>query len=100
MKSFADGAEDGLVVFTLGSLIPVSSMPKETIDIFLRVFSKLPQRILWKWEAAIPSDLPKNIKMMKWLPQQDLLGEPNQCPNCITVLMLTVSIMIYRPSQH
>ena len=27
-----------------------------------------------KWEAEIPHNLPSNIMMAKWLPQQDLLG--------------------------
>lgn len=77
LKEFADAAKEGLVVFTLGSAVPVSSMPKETLASFIRVFSKLPQQVIWKWEAEIPSNLPPNIKMVKWLPQQDFLGHPN-----------------------
>ncbi|KAI9551886.1 hypothetical protein GHT06_022222 [Daphnia sinensis] len=77
LKEFADAAKEGLVVFTLGSAVPVSSMPKETLASFIRVFSKLPQQVIWKWEAELPSNLPSNIKMVKWLPQQDLLGHPN-----------------------
>ena len=74
LKEFADGAKFGLVVFTLGSFVPVSSMDKETYETFIRVFSKLPQRVVWKWEAEVPPNIPANIKMVKWLPQQDLLG--------------------------
>ena len=74
MEEFADGAQDGFITFTLGSLIPVSSMPKKTVDTFLRVFARLPQRVIWKWEGEIPKDISPNIKMVNWLPQQDLLG--------------------------
>ncbi len=74
MKTFADEAKDGFIVFTLGSFVSVSTMPKETVNTFIRVFSKLPQRVVWKWEADIPQGVPSNIMMVDWLPQQDLLG--------------------------
>ncbi|XP_046443557.1 UDP-glycosyltransferase UGT5-like isoform X2 [Daphnia pulex] len=77
LKTFADEAKDGFIVFTLGSFVSVSTMPKETVDTFIRVFSKLPQRVVWKWEADIPQGVPSNIMMVDWLPQQDLLGHPN-----------------------
>ncbi|KZS03466.1 Ugt36Ba, partial [Daphnia magna] len=71
-KVFADEAKDGFIVFTLGSFVSVSSMPQDLVDTFMRVFSKLPQRVIWKWEAAIPDNIPPNIMMVDWLPQQDL----------------------------
>lgn len=67
-------ADDGFIVFTLGSFVPVSSMPAELFQKFLKVFSRIPQKIVWKWEAKPPEDLPSNILMTHWLPQQDLLG--------------------------
>ena len=73
-KTFTDEATDGFVVFTLGSFVQVSSMPKETLDVFLQVLSKIPQRIIWKWEGSPLKNLPSNIMMIDWLPQQDLLG--------------------------
>uniref|UniRef100_A0A0P5LVW5 UDP-glucuronosyltransferase n=1 Tax=Daphnia magna TaxID=35525 RepID=A0A0P5LVW5_9CRUS len=76
-KVFADEAKDGFIVFTLGSFVSVSSMPQDLVDTFMRVFSKLPQRVIWKWEAGIPDSIPPNIMMVDWLPQQDLLGHPN-----------------------
>ena len=51
-------------------------MPENLIQIFLKVFSRLPQQIIWKWETDEnkPQNLPSNIVTEKWLPQQDLLG--------------------------
>ena len=44
---------------------------------FLEVFSKLKQKVLWKWETEKMDGLPKNVMLSKWLPQQDVLGHPN-----------------------
>lgn len=75
LQEFADGATYGLIIFTLGSMIPVSSMPKEIVNIFISVFSKLQQKVIWKWEDEEQPNVPANTKMVKWLPQQDLLGD-------------------------
>jgi glucuronosyltransferase len=74
LQTFADEAKDGFIIFTLGSLVPVSEMSEEDLKAFMGAFAKIPQKIIWKWEAEIPADLSSNIMMTKWLPQQDLLG--------------------------
>lgn len=73
-KFVADCDENGFILFTLGSHIHGSSIPKEALQSFMNVFAKLPQKIIWKWENEAPENLPKNILLSKWLPQQDLLG--------------------------
>lgn len=35
------------------------------------------QRILWKYEAESLSDIPPNIMIRKWFPQNDILAHPN-----------------------
>ena len=42
---------------------------------FLESFSKLKQRVLWKWETDSLPGQPSNVKLGKWLPQSDILGE-------------------------
>uniref|UniRef100_A0A673M262 UDP-glucuronosyltransferase n=1 Tax=Sinocyclocheilus rhinocerous TaxID=307959 RepID=A0A673M262_9TELE len=75
VEEFVKGSgEHGIVVFSLGSL--VSSMPKEKAAIFFKAFSMIPQRVLWRYTGEIPDDVPENVKRMKWLPQNDLLGHP------------------------
>lgn len=50
-------------------------MPEKLRKIMLKAFSKLPYRVLWKYETKFPqNDLPNNIKISRWLPQQDILG--------------------------
>ncbi|CAH1646837.1 unnamed protein product [Spodoptera littoralis] len=45
--------------------------------ILLKVFARLPQRVLWKWETEDIKGLPDNVLVLKWLPQYDLLNHPN-----------------------
>lgn len=59
----------------MGSFLRSETFSKEKRDAFLHVFSKIPQRVLWKWEA---DDLPgksANIMTAKWMPQRDILGK-------------------------
>ncbi|XP_067286931.1 UDP-glucuronosyltransferase 1-2-like isoform X4 [Pseudorasbora parva] len=75
VEEFVTGSgEHGIVVFSLGSL--VSSMPKEKAAIFFKAFEMIPQRVLWRYTGEIPDNVPENVKLMKWLPQNDLLGHP------------------------
>lgn len=74
IQDFMDGAKDGVVYFTLGSYIQVSTtLGSKLGPIFVKVFSELKQRVLMKWEVDYP-DLPANVKISKWFPQQDILG--------------------------
>ncbi|XP_036420199.1 LOW QUALITY PROTEIN: UDP-glucuronosyltransferase 1-6-like [Colossoma macropomum] len=75
VEEFVEGSgEHGLVVFTLGSLVP--SMPTEKASIFFQAFSRIPQRVLWRYTGRVPDQVPDNVKLMEWLPQNDLLGHP------------------------
>jgi glucuronosyltransferase len=54
-------------------------MPEEKRRNFIDAFSTLPQKILWKWESDILPGQPQNVKISKWLPQQDILGIMTFC---------------------
>ncbi|XP_017276251.2 UDP-glucuronosyltransferase [Kryptolebias marmoratus] len=75
LKEFVDGSgDDGFIVFTLGSF--VASMPEEMAKQFLDAFRQIPQRVIWRYTGVLPKDVPKNVRVMKWLPQNDLLAHP------------------------
>jgi len=60
---------------SFGTHVPDNKIPKKLIDLFIDTFSRLPYRILWKWEGGEDrKDLPTNILAKKWFKQQDLLG--------------------------
>lgn len=76
LQDFIDQAEHGVILFSLGAYLQSSEMPKEKIEIFLNVFSKLKQRVIWKFEdEAIKT--PPNVLVKKWLPQSDILSHEN-----------------------
>lgn len=69
-----DEATDGIIYFSLGSLVQGSSIPEDKLKIFVDVFRNLKQKIIWKWETEFPNK-PKNLLVSKWLPQRDILGK-------------------------
>ncbi|CAL8104508.1 unnamed protein product [Orchesella dallaii] len=73
----SDSGKDGFIFFSLGSIVKAKEMPENSRKVFLNVFSRLKQRVIWKWETETMPDLPPNVKLSKWLPQQDVLGHPN-----------------------
>lgn len=66
--------EHGFIVFTLGSM--VSDMPEDTTLIFVEAFRQIPQKVIWRFDGKLPDNIPENVKMMKWVPQNDLLAHP------------------------
>lgn len=69
-----DNAKDGVIVMSFGSLVRSSSLPKSVIATFLKVFSKIPQIVIFKYENELP-EAPPNVVVRKWLPQRDIIGE-------------------------
>ncbi|XP_063822363.1 UDP-glucosyltransferase 2-like [Ostrinia nubilalis] len=76
LKQWIEEAQDGFIVFSFGSLIKGSTLPASCARAILKVFARLPQRVLWKWEAE-GMELPENVRLMKWLPQYELLTHRN-----------------------
>ncbi|KAJ9592373.1 hypothetical protein L9F63_015941, partial [Diploptera punctata] len=75
LKEFLDGSPEGVVYFSLGTNVRSETLPEEKRRALLSAFAELPQKVLWKWEADKMSGLPPNVKLAKWLPQQDVLGK-------------------------
>ncbi|GAB6026703.1 hypothetical protein CHUAL_013211 [Chamberlinius hualienensis] len=77
LEDFMTGAGDqGVIYFSLGSITKGEAMPLDMRAKLLQAFRQLPQNIIWKYEIDIP-DLPENIKLVKWAPQNDILGHSN-----------------------
>ncbi|CAL4064935.1 unnamed protein product [Meganyctiphanes norvegica] len=70
-----NSGDSGFILFSLGSVVKASNMPEESRRLLLSVLGSLPHRVLWKWDQDTMENLPDNVHLSKWLPQQDLLGD-------------------------
>ncbi|XP_030436517.1 UDP-glucuronosyltransferase 1-8-like isoform X2 [Gopherus evgoodei] len=66
--------EHGFVVFSLGSM--VSEIPMKKAKQIAEAFGTIPQTVLWRYTGEVPPNLANNTKLIKWLPQNDLLAHP------------------------
>lgn len=77
LEEFVAGAgRAGFIYLSFGSILRGSDLPEATVRVLVRTFGRLPQRVVWKYEGVI-DDLPSNIRLSSWLPQQDLLAHDN-----------------------
>jgi UDP:flavonoid glycosyltransferase YjiC (YdhE family) len=72
-----DGAKHGAIFFSLGSNAKSTFMPKEKVEVLMKVFGKLKQRVIFKWETDSLPGQPDNVLTGKWLPQDDILAHKN-----------------------
>lgn len=77
LETFAGGATNGFILVSFGSSGILDD--ESSFNTLAEVFARLEQRIIWKYSNNIPSHLniPPNVKILKWLPQNDLLGHRN-----------------------
>lgn len=69
--------ESGCIYVSMGSSVKAANMPEHLRRMMVQTFEQLPYQVLWKWEGntSYMHDLPANIKLSRWLPQQDILGK-------------------------
>jgi glucuronosyltransferase len=77
IQQFLDESKDGVIFFSFGSNAKTTVLPSEKIKILLKVFSKLKQRVIMKWETDSMEGKPDNVLIGKWLPQDDILAHKN-----------------------
>lgn len=68
--------ESGFIYVSMGSSVKAAKMPEHLRKLFIRTFAQIPYRVIWKYDGSIADmkDLPPNVKIGTWLPQQDILG--------------------------
>ncbi|XP_019818411.2 UDP-glucuronosyltransferase 2B31-like isoform X2 [Bos indicus] len=75
MEEFVQSSgENGIVVFTLGSMI--SNITEEKVNVIASALAQIPQKVLWRYDGKKPDTLGPNTRLYKWIPQNDLLGHP------------------------
>ncbi|XP_030036366.2 UDP-glucuronosyltransferase 2B4 isoform X8 [Manduca sexta] len=76
LKTYLDSSKNGVIYISFGTNVMPSMLPPERIQILVKVFSKLPYDVLWKYDKDELPGRSKNIRLEKWLPQSDLLRHP------------------------
>ncbi|XP_064092115.1 UDP-glycosyltransferase UGT5-like isoform X3 [Macrobrachium nipponense] len=71
-----ESGEDGFIFFSLGTAVKSVDLPESHRQMLVGAFGSLKQRILWKWDDESIPGMPPNVRVAKWLPQQDILGHP------------------------
>ncbi|KAM5330980.1 UDP-glucuronosyltransferase 3A1-like [Glossophaga mutica] len=77
-KFIASFGDAGFVLVALGSM--VNSLPSQVLKEMNSAFGQLPHGVLWKCSPSLwPKDikLAANVKIVDWLPQNDLLAHPS-----------------------
>ncbi|KTG41751.1 hypothetical protein cypCar_00023841 [Cyprinus carpio] len=46
------------------------------MDAIATAFARMPQKVVWRFIGERPSSLGNNTLLLKWIPQNDLLGYP------------------------
>lgn len=77
IQEWLDTAKNGVVYFSLGSNVKSTEISAGKLNAILRVFGRLKQRVLWKFEDDNLPGKPANVMIEKWLPQDDVLAHKN-----------------------
>ncbi|XP_023937909.1 UDP-glucosyltransferase 2 [Bicyclus anynana] len=76
LKDLLDSSPQGVVYFSMGSVLKSAALPEQTRKDLVKMFSELPYTVLWKFEEKMEG-LPKNLHIRPWMPQSSILSHPN-----------------------
>jgi len=69
-----DKANMGVVYFNFGTILNVTSIPKQSLRNLINVLGRLEQKIVFKWINNDTQQLPNNFYVNSWLPQREILS--------------------------
>jgi glucuronosyltransferase len=77
IQEFLDSGTDGAIIFSMGSVIQSHQWPVEMREAFVKVFGKLKQKVIWKYENDTLPNKPDNVMISSWVPQRDIMAHKN-----------------------
>jgi UDP:flavonoid glycosyltransferase YjiC (YdhE family) len=75
MQKVMDTAQHGVIVVSFGSALTI--LPRGILATLFEVFAQLRQEVIMQQDDVQALDVPTNVHVFPWLPQNDLLGNPN-----------------------
>ena len=76
IKNFIDGAKKGVILMTFGTRM--FSIPSDMVEKFSSAFRRLDgYRVIWRLKNKDDVELPDNVMIGQWLPQNDILAHPS-----------------------
>ncbi|XP_063632142.1 UDP-glycosyltransferase UGT5-like [Cydia splendana] len=76
LQDLMDSSKNGVVYFSMGSVLKASAFPEQTRQELIRILGALPCTVLWKFDEPLQG-LPKNVHIRPWMPQPAILAHPN-----------------------
>ncbi|XP_054748415.2 UDP-glucuronosyltransferase 2C1-like [Lytechinus pictus] len=79
LENFVSSSGDhGVIVCTFGSFLSSHDLfeANSKLSVFISAFARLPQKVIMQLSHEPSFPLPGNVKVLPWLPQNDLLGHP------------------------
>ena len=67
--------KNGVVVVSFGSII--TKLPDRVLNPLFQGLIAIDQAVIFRYSSKIDIELPSRIKVMKWLPQNDIIGHQN-----------------------
>ncbi|XP_026819764.1 UDP-glucuronosyltransferase 1-7-like [Rhopalosiphum maidis] len=77
LQEFMEKANTGVVYFNFGTILNVTSIPKQSLRSLINVLGRLEQKIVFKWINNDTQQFPNNFYVNSWLPQREILNHPN-----------------------
>lgn len=76
METFINSAKDGFIFVSFGTGVDFNLIGGDVQDQFIAGLAALPKmKFLWKNSVPIKKSLPSNVLVVKWAPQQTILGD-------------------------
>ncbi len=72
LAQFVESSQHGIIVVSFGSF--AVNLPDPISTKFMSAFKQVKQNVIWRYPHTKPKDVPNNVKLLNWLPQNDLLG--------------------------
>ncbi|XP_053664036.1 UDP-glycosyltransferase UGT5-like [Anopheles marshallii] len=76
IQRYMDESSDGVIYFSMGSILKGRNFPEEKRAAFVNVFRGLKENVIWKYENDSLPNKPPNVLIKSWMPQSDILAHP------------------------